>query len=64
MGAGVVRLSALQRANAVKNSGKAREQGAAKREATEREMDWDAAIARLKALLDRIDADHPQRSTK
>lgn len=58
-----MRLSALQRANAAKNSGKARKQGAAKRDAAEREMDWDAAILRLKAMLDRISPEGPCPAT-
>lgn len=50
-----MRLSALQRANAVKNSGKARKQAAAKREATVQDLDWDRLIANLKAMLNLTD---------
>ncbi len=58
-----MRLSALQRANAAKNSGKARKQAAAKREAAEQTLDWDAAILRLKAMLDRIESESPQEAS-
>lgn len=47
-----MRLSALQRANAAKRIGEAKKAAAAKREATERSMDWDVLIARLRILLD------------
>ncbi|MGV7251903.1 hypothetical protein PJJ30_24045 [Mycobacterium kansasii] len=50
-----MRLSALQRANAAKNSGKARKQAAAKREATVQDLDWDRLIANLKAMLNQTD---------
>lgn len=50
-----MRLSALQRANAAKRIGEAKKAAAARREATEQSMDWDAAILRLKAMLDRIE---------
>lgn len=47
-----MRLSALQRANAVKNSGKARKAAVARRDESLRELDWDVLIARLRVLLD------------
>lgn len=50
-----MRLSALQRANAAKNARKAKKAVAEKREAAEREMDWDAVIARFKAMFERIE---------
>ncbi|MBX9661652.1 MAG: hypothetical protein K2X00_24095 [Nitrospiraceae bacterium] len=50
-----MRLSALQRANAAKNSGKARKQAVAKREATVQDLDWDRLIANLKAMLNLTD---------
>ncbi|MGV8064586.1 hypothetical protein PJP13_24285 [Mycobacterium kansasii] len=40
-----------------------RKQAAAKREATERSMDWDAAILRLKAMLNRIESESPQEAS-
>lgn len=48
-----MRLSALQRANAAKNSGKARKAATARREATVQDLDWDVLIANFKAMLNR-----------
>ncbi|MCV7004601.1 hypothetical protein [Mycobacterium gordonae] len=39
----------------MKNSGKARKQAAAKREATVQDLDWDRLIANLKAMLNLTD---------
>lgn len=49
-----MRLSALQRANAARNAGKAKKAAEAWRAAAE-ELDWDLLIANLKAMLNQTD---------
>lgn len=56
-----MRLSALQRVNAARNAGAAKKAAEARREAAQ-ELDWDAAIARLRAMLDRIEESSQEAS--
>lgn len=58
-----MRLSALQRANAVKNSGKARKAAVAKRDESLRELDWDVLIANLKVMLNQGGSESPQEAS-